>query len=305
MAASPELKAVLDQMAALQSASQGAPAPDVETVRMLTNALAQTRTLPDKITVTPVSANGVPCEWIYPEGASATDRLLYLHGGGYVAGNLDSHRPLCADIALAAGVTILNVDYRLAPEAKSPAQLEDALTAYRWMLANGPGGPTEVEHCYIAGDSAGGGLTLATLQAIRGTGLPMPKAAATLSAWTDASGSSASMESNAGKDPVVQKGLLDFCASCTVSEGGDTRDPVVSPQFGNFEGLPPLLIQVGENETLLDDSLICAEKAEAAGVEIVLECWPDVFHVWHAMGATIPESGEAIEHIGAFIQSHK
>lgn len=305
MAASPELQAVIDQMAAVQSMAESPPVPDVETVRMLTDALAQTRTLPDRVTVTPVSVDGVPCEWIYPDGAPTTDRLLYLHGGGYVAGNLDSHRPLCSDISVAAGVAILNVDYRLAPEAKSPAQLEDALTAYRWMLSNGPDGIAEAEHCYIAGDSAGGGLTLATLQAIRGAGLPMPNAAATLSAWADASGSSTSMESNADNDPVVQKGLLDFCASCVVPEGGDIRDPIVSPQFGDFGGLPPLLIQVGENETLLDDSLACAEKAEAAGVAVVLERWAHVFHVWHAMGAAIPESGEAIEHVGKFFRNHR
>lgn len=305
MAASPELKAVIEQMMAVQGAAASATAPDVEAVRALTDALAQTRTLPDYVTVTPVSADGVPCEWIVPPGAATTDRLLYLHGGGYVAGGLDSHRPLCADIATAAGVAILNVDYRLAPESKSPAQLDDALTAYRWMLANGPDGLGQVERCYMAGDSAGGGLALATLQAIGGAGLPAPNAAATLSAWTDMTVSGESIDSRAPLDPVVQKPFIEFCSTSVVGADGDPHDSRVSPLFGDYAGLPPLLMQVGENETLLDDTLRCAAQAEAAGVDLTLERWPDVFHVWHAFGAAIPESGQAIERIGDFIRNHQ
>ena len=305
MAASAELQAILDIMWQQQRAAGAAPQPiNVETIRAITDTLVRPITLPD-VSVTAVSANGVPCEWLVPDGADGTARALYLHGGGYVAGGLDSHRAFCGDLAKAAGVAVLNVDYRLAPESEGPAQLDDAMAAYKWMIENGPDGSSGAEACFIAGDSAGGGLTLALLLAIGGAGMPKPNAAVTLSAWTDMTVSGESLETRAATDPMVQRPLIEFCSSSVVGEDGDARDPRVSPLFGDYAGLPPLLMQVGENETLLDDTLRAADQAKAAGVDVTLERYPDVYHVWQTAGPSVPEAAKAIEAIGAFILKHR
>lgn len=300
MAASAELQAILDLMWQQRAAAESPPPITVDTVRAITDGLARPFELSD-VSVTAVSAGGIPCEWLVPDGADETKRLLYLHGGGYIAGSLESHRAFCGDLAKATGLAILNADYRLAPDHRSPAQLDDAMAAYKWMQGNGPSGPSAAKACFIAGDSAGGGLTLALILALRAAGDAPPNAAVTLSAWTDMTVSGDSIVSCAASDPMINKPLIDLCASCTVGDSGDARDPRVSPLFGDYQGLPPLLMQVGENEMLRDDTLRCADKAKAAGVDLTLERYPDVYHVWQAAGLSVPEAATAIDHIADFV----
>jgi acetyl esterase/lipase len=304
MAASPQLQAVIDTLRANnEAAAEAGVAPTVEGVREMMAESLFTAPMPEGVTVKRTRAVNVPCEWIYAAGADPDKRLLYLHGGGYAAGGLDTHRVMCADISVASGVTVLNVDYRLAPEHPGPAQFDDALLAYRWMLDQGPAGEGAPSHCYVAGDSAGGGLALALLQGIREAGLPMPTAAVALSPWTDMTCSGDSLRGNAEKDPMVGYDLITWMAGMVTADAIAAEDPRVSPLFGDFSGLPPLLIQVGDDETLLDDALRAAEKAKAAGVEVTLERWSDVIHVWHALGHEVPEASRGLSRVGDYIRA--
>lgn len=302
MAASPELQDTINMLrAGNEAAAKAGVAPSVEGVREMMATAVFTAPAPAGIRTSKVRAVTVPCEWVCAPGSDPGKRILYLHGGGYAAGNLDTHRALCGDISVASGASVLNVDYRLAPEYTAPAQFDDALLAYRWMLDNGPLGEDEASHAFVAGDSAGGGLGLAVLQGIRDARLRAPDAAVLISPWTDMTGSGGSMRSNADKDPMVGYGLLSWMAGMVVGDG-DPADPRVSPLFGDYAGLPPMLIQVGENETLLDDSRVAADKAQAAGVDVTLECWPDVIHVWHALGHRVPEATQGINRIGEYLR---
>ncbi len=249
-----------------------------------------------KIDCTPALAGGVPAEWITPAGITAGRSILYFHGGSYVTGSLDSHRSLAANIAAAAGARALLVDYRLAPEHPYPAALEDALAAYRWLSANG----APAERIFLAGDSAGGGLALALLLALRAAGDPLPAAAVCISPLTDMAFTGESIKSKADVDLI-----LDFNkeAQFTKMYLGDTnpRDPLASPLYADLRGLPRLLIQVGSDEILLSDSTRLAEKARAAGVDVTLEVWEGMQHVWHFAASLIPEGRNAIRRIGEFI----
>lgn len=250
------------------------------------------------VIVNPTSAGGVPAEWI---AAPNADRavVLYLHGGGYVIGSVNSHRELCAQISRAAAARVLLLDYRLAPEHAFPAALDDALTAYRFLLDEGIA-PSEIA---IAGDSAGGGLTLALLMALRDAGMALPACAVTLSAWTDLAATGESLKTRADEDPFVSGAMIEAMAG-TYLAGADSRHPHCSPLYGSFKGLPPLLMQVGTAETLLDDTLRVAEKARAEGVDVTVETYEDLFHVFQQLGGDLPERLQAIERIGAFIRTY-
>jgi monoterpene epsilon-lactone hydrolase len=303
MTASPQLQAVIDMLrAGNEAAAKAGLAPTVEGVREMMAGTLYTAPMPAGVSVRKVRAVGVPCEWIAAAGADPDKRLLYLHGGGYAAGGLDTHRVLCADISVASGVSVLNVDYRLAPEHPAPAQFDDATTAYRWMLDNGPMGEGAPSRVFAGGDSAGGGLALAVMQGARDAGLRLPDAAVLLSPWTDMTCSGGSFAANADADPMVGRGLVAWMAGM-VAGALDMKDPRISPMFGAFDGLPPMLIQVGENETLLDDSLVVAERAAAAGVPVTLERVPDVIHVWHALGHPVPEASAALDRVGAYLRA--
>ncbi len=304
MAVSAELQATIDQLIANNEAAAAAGLePSIEGVRDMMENVLYTAPMPDGITTTAVDAGGVPCEWVVDQDADPNRRLLYVHGGGYAAGNLNTHRVLAADISKAAGVAVLNVDYRLAPESLAPAQFDDGMTAYRWMLENGPDGAGSPTHCFVAGDSAGGGLTIALLMGIRDAGLPKPTAAVAMSPWADLSCSGDTFESRAATDPMIQKPTVDWFADLTAGNNIDLKDPRISPVFGEFHDLPPFLIHVSEDEVLLCDSLMVEEKARAAGVDVTIERWPGTIHVWHALGRAVPEAAEAIDKIGAYIRS--
>lgn len=251
------------------------------------------------ITAQAVDAGGVPAEWIVPADRDAGRVLLYLHGGGYVLGSVQSHRPLIERLAVACRARVLALNYRLAPEAPFPAAVDDAVAAYRWLLAQG----TLPAQIAIAGDSAGGGLTLATLVALRDAGAPMPACAAPISPWTDMEGSGETMLTRAAVDPMVQKVPLLQMAGAYL-KGADPKHPLASPLQADFRGLPPLLIQVGDAETLLDDARRLEPKLAAAGVEAEIEVWPDMIHVWHLFAPMLSEGREAIGRAGAFITKH-
>lgn len=251
----------------------------------------------DGTTVEPLSVEGVPSEWVRPGVVVAPDAcVLYLHGGGYVIGSCNTHRPLASHLACRTGLPVLVVDYRLAPEHPYPSAVDDALTAYEWLLARG----FEPGRIVVAGDSAGGGLTLATLLALRDRGRQQPALGVPISPWTDLTLSGESMTSMADRDPMVNRAGLQRMADWYAA-GCDPTEPLVSPVFADPTGLPPLLIHVGEAETLRDDAVRFAERAAKAGVDVTLEVWPEMIHVWHVLGTDVPESEAGVARIAEFI----
>lgn len=291
--ASPELQAVLQLLKSQPIADVNMSVADQ---RAGIDGMAAMNPLPADVTNTPLKANGVPAEWIDVPGADAGRVVLYVHGGGYVIGSLVSHRELVARIARAAGARALSVDYRLAPEHPFPAAVDDAVAAYRWLLSQGVAPASIV----IAGDSAGGGLTLATLVALRDAGDPLPAAGVALSPWVDLEGLGDSMISRDALDPMVHKAELVAMANQYLN-GAAPKTPLAAPLYADLHGLPPLLIQVGAAETLFDDSSRFAARATAAGVDVTLEEWPELFHVFQAF-SMLPEAHQATDKIGAFIR---
>jgi acetyl esterase/lipase len=250
----------------------------------------------DDVTAASIDVDGMAAEWVVA-GADTDRVVLYLHGGGYVMGSLTTHRKLAGDVSRAVGARVLLLDYRLAPEHPYPAGVDDAVRAYQWLLAAGvrPGAIA------IAGDSAGGGLTIATLLALRDQDLPPPGAAVAISPWTDLTLEAASIEAVAERDPVVRAGDLKRYRDWYL-DGADPRHPGASPAHADLTGIPPILVHVGEAEVLLDDAVLLAEHARRDGVDVTLEVWPDMIHVWHVFAGRVPESTAAVERIGAFLR---
>lgn len=244
-----------------------------------------------------VDAGGVPSELVSAGGASEDTVTLYLHGGGYVIGSPKTHREFARRLSAASQAQVLVIDYRLAPESPFPAPVEDAISAYRWLMSEG----YAPERIAIAGDSAGGGLTVATLVSIRDQGLPMPACGVCLSPWVDMEGIGDSMTSRADRDPMVQKEGLVGMAGLYLADA-DPRSPLAAPMYADLEGLPPLLIQVGASETLFDDAVRLDNKARAAGVETSFEEWDDMIHVWHIFAPMLDEGQKAIERMAEFMR---
>lgn len=261
---------------------------------------------PESVTGTPAELGGVPGEWIDDVNVDPTRAVLYLHGGGYIAGSVDSHRNLTGALAKASGVRVFALDYRLAPEHPHPAPVEDAVAAYRALVAPTAAGGAGFDpaNIAIAGDSAGGGLTVATLLSLRDAGDPLPACAVPISPLFDLSGSGDSMVTRADVDPMVSPGDLSAMMRLFLGPDGDLADPLASPLEADVSGLPPMLIHVGDAEVLLDDSTRMAAKIEAAGGQVVLKVWPEMVHVWHSSAGYVPESDEAIAEIAAYLADH-
>jgi acetyl esterase/lipase len=253
--------------------------------------------LPDGTTHTVADADGVPGEWIDAPGETRDRVFLFLHGGGYYRGSAASSRVASAHIAAACEARVFSLNYRLAPEHPFPAALDDAHTAYRWLLDQG----IAANRIAIGGISAGGGLTLALLLKLKQSGTPLPAAAIPMSAWTDLTQSGETMTTKADIDPAISKAYLDRMAGHYLA-GADARTPLASPLYGALEGLPPLLIQVGTAETLLDDSRRFAERARDAGIDVTYEAWEDMIHGWHGNADVLPEARDAIAAIGTFFK---
>jgi len=247
-----------------------------------------------------VSAGGVDGEWISPANAPPDKAVLYFHGGGFRIGSVASHRELIAQIADASGARVLAINYRLAPEHRFPAALDDALAAYGWMRDQGvmPG------NIAFVGDSAGGNLVLATMLSLRERDLPLPVAGVLMSPWTDLAATGESYVNRAESDPIHQRPMILALAKNYLGEQEDPRDPLVSPLYADLRGLPPLLIQVGNRETVLDDSTMFADKARDAGVDVELQVWDGMIHVFQMFGAQRPEAHQAIAAIAKFLNRH-
>jgi monoterpene epsilon-lactone hydrolase len=258
----------------------------------------------DAATIMPVNANGVPGEWVTVPESDSNRRLLYVHGGGYVIGSALTHRRLCEGIARAGGCAVLNLDYRLAPEHPFPAAVEDAIEGLKFVQSNGPDGEGAAESTFVAGDSAGGGLTLATLLAARDQGVDQPNAAIGISAWTDLAITGETIQTRADADPLITDSAMVKGMAAQYLGDADAEDPLASPLYADYAGLPPLLLQVGDAEILLSDTTRVTEKARAAGVDVVEEVWDEMFHVWHAFAPMLPEGQAAIDRIGEFINQH-
>jgi acetyl esterase/lipase len=250
------------------------------------------------VTVEPVTANGVRAEWTSTPQDSRDAALLYVHGGGYVIGSLDSHRHMVSEAGRAAKAWALALDYRLAPEHPFPAAVEDAVLGYRYLLSRGirPG------NIAIAGDSAGGGLVVAAMLAIREAGLAQPACGWCISPWVDMEGIGESMTTQAEADPMVQKeGLLEMAK--LYLGGADPRSTLAAPIYADLRGLGPLLIQVGAAETLLDDAIRLAKVAGAANVRVDLQIWPEMVHVWHLFHPELKAGLKAIEQGGDYVRA--
>lgn len=269
----------------------------VEELRANMEMMATVTPPPADVAFEPVDAGGVPAEWATPPGVRTDAAILYLHGGGYAIGSIATHRMIAANIARAAGVRALLIDYRLAPEHPHPAAVEDAVAAYRWLRAEGiaPGSIA------IAGDSAGGGLTVATLVALRDARVPLPACAVPMSPWLDMELTGESYTTRAELDPMCSHEALKRMADWYL-DGQDAKTPTASPLHADLTGLPPLLVQVGDHEVLLDDSLRFVERAKAAGVDATCEVGEECFHVYQAF--PVPEGEEAIARVAAFVRGH-
>lgn len=293
--ASEELKATIEMLAA-DADAWGA---DLQEHRDRLDAIGDVVALVDGAEVEEVDAGGVPAEWVWVgERRPLAPTLLYLHGGAYVAGSLKSHRGFVSYLARALGATVLQLDYRLAPEAPFPAAVDDAVAGYRWLLQQEGADPSSV---VVAGDSAGGGLALALLVALRDAGDPLPAAATLISPWTDLSVSGESVTSRSDLDVMLDGEGLRAQAAMYLDGAADT-EPLASPVFADLSGLPPLLLQVGDAEVLLDDSTRVVTRAEAAGTVAELRVWPEVFHVWVAGAGMIPEADEALDELATWVK---
>ena len=293
---SPQLNEVLNILQTrLQASVEGSPslAARREGIETLVASLGSS----SDVSVEQADAGGVPAEWVSALGAASDRAVLYLHGGGYVVGSPVSHREIAARLSAAASARVLVIDYRLAPENPFPAAVDDATAAYRWLLDQG----VDPELAAIAGDSAGGGLTVAALVALRDAGDPLPAAGVCISPWVDLEGLGESMTTRAKHDPMVSRESLEETAAAYLA-GADPRSPLAAPIYADLRGLPPLLIQVGTAEALYDDSTRLDERARAAGVDSTLQVWEEMVHVWHIFAPILPEGQQAIESIGQFLK---
>ena len=253
--------------------------------------------LPDDAVFEQVGAGGVSAEWVTTPGVSEDRVVIYLHGGGYMIGSMRTHRSPLAYLSRVSDSRVLGLNYRLAPEHPFPAAVEDSVAGYRWLLSQG----VSPQRIVIAGDSCGGGLTIATLVALKYFGEPLPAGGISHSGWTDLAHTGESFVTKAEADPLLDKDMLEGMAAAYLGDRPRTT-PLASPYYADLSGLPPLLVQVGTAEVLLDDSLRLAEKAKDAGVDVTLEVWDDMPHVWQAFASFLPEGRQALESCGEFIK---
>lgn len=261
--------------------------------------IASRNPLPSGVRYRPANAVGISAEWLTGPDADDNLAILYLHGGCYTTGSVETHRDLMTRLAVESSMRVFGLNYRLAPVYPFPAAVEDAVAAYRWLLKIG----LEPRHIGIGGDSAGAGLALATTIAARDGGLPLPGAIVCLSPWVDLAVTGISMESKSREDPIVSREMLLGWGQLYLGNH-DPRTPLASPLYADLRQLSPMLIQVGSSEVLLDDSSRLAERASAAGVNTTLEVWPELIHVWQTFAPILPEARQAIERIGKFIRMH-
>jgi acetyl esterase/lipase len=269
-------------------------AKEIVPLRRQLDRLSLLRAVPRVVRRESAPIEHIPAEWFIPPHPAGT--MLYLHGGGYHFGSIRLYRELAARLAVACGARVLLPEYRLAPEHPFPAAVDDALLVYRRLLEEGHA----PERIVVAGDSAGGGLSLALALALKAAGEPLPAALVCLSPWTDLTCAGETMTTCADLDAMLPADVVRHYA-VSYAAGCDVRDPLISPLYGDLSGLPPLLVQVGTDEVLLSDSLRLAERARAAGTSVQLDVWPEMWHVWHLFATAVPEARQAIDAIGRFV----
>ena len=275
------------------------PNKSVQQQRVLLEKQVKRVPTPRNVDVQPIVIGDLPAEWLRPVGVNDDRGVLYLHGGGYTMGSCRTHRALGARLAIASQTSVLMIDYRLAPEHPFPAALEDALAAYRWLIE-----PGRAAHpIAFAGDSAGGGLVIATAIALRDQSDRLPAAIVCMSPWADLAVQGESMVTRAKADPLISRESSLLHAGLYVAQH-DPTSPLISPVYADLHGLPPLLIQVGDCEVLLSDSVRLADRARQVGVDTTLELWDNMWHVWQAYAGYVPEAQQAIDRVGAFIGKH-
>ncbi len=271
--------------------------PGIEAQREEFETVARTfKILPD-VELESVEIEGLDAEWVKIHGQSPEIFILYLHGGGYSLGSIQTHRELVSRIARACEAKALVLDYRLAPENPFPAAIEDALAAYRYMLQQN----ISPQKIVVMGDSAGGGLTMSTLLSIRDKGEKMPCAGVCISPWVDLAGTGDSLKTRAHLDSMISPKILPEMARQYLGNE-DPKNPLVSSIYADLSHLPPLLIQVGTNEVLFDDSTRLAQRAKECNVQVDLDIWESMGHVWHFFGSLLPQSNQAIDKIANFIK---
>ncbi|MEW9033463.1 MAG: alpha/beta hydrolase [Planifilum fimeticola] len=293
--ASPQSEAIR-QMLREQKEAAKKGSPSIEEQRRQLDYLGSFSPVESDVTVEKTRIAGVRGEWISAPNARKDRVLFYLHGGAYCLGSCDSHRGLASRLARACESRALVIEYRLAPEHPFPAALEDSTAVYRELIRSG----VRPENMVIGGDSAGGGLTMATLLTLRDEGDPLPASAVLLSPWTDLEGTGESMKTRADVEPWLDPEKSHQVAKLYLRDL-DPRHPLVSPIYADLRGLPPMLVHVGNDECLLDDSVRLVERAKKAGVETEFKIWDEMWHVFH--GFPIPEARQAIEEIGAFVRA--
>ncbi len=302
-----EVVALIREMAA--AGTTGPRRERLNAMRQAMDAMGDSADLTD-VDVRAVDVDGVAGEWVLAAGSDPARRVLYLHGGAFTMGSPRSHRVITARFSRMLSASVLVLDYRLMPEHSRLDGLKDCQTGYRWILGNGPDGAGAVEHLVVAGDSAGGNLTLAVIAWARDAGLRAADAAVALSPVTDSAFTGPSMVGNLATDhmlgPAIER-LAKAPAAVRLWIGWITNrmkpcDPRVSPVHGDLGGLPPTLVHASEAEVLLDDARRYVNKARAAGSEATLETWHHMLHVWHAFENRLPEAGEAFEHIARFLE---
>jgi epsilon-lactone hydrolase len=287
----------LESLIGLIKSSPSLANADIKAMRAAAEQMGQMLPVDPVAKFAAIEAGPVKAEWCITPDADEGRMILYLHGGGYVSGSPAVYRSLAANLSRAAKARVLMIDYRLAPEHPFPAAVEDSVASYRWLLAQ----DIEPARIVIAGDSAGGGLTAATLVALRDAELPLPAAGVLLSPMVDLEGTGESMKTKAPEDPIVQKEQVAIVK--LYLNGKDPRTPLAAPLYADLTGLPPLLIQVGTSECLLDDSTRLAERATKAGVKVTLEQWDKMIHVWQLFASMLDEGQQAVDRIGEYVRA--
>jgi len=276
----------------------------IDQVRKGMEVAARMALLPAKTMVEQTSYGGVSAEWVYAKNVNEENVVLFLHGGGYNTGSPSTHRELAAHISKASNAKVLLPDYRLAPENPFPAALEDAITSYRWLLESG----YSSGKIAIAGDSAGGGLTLVTCISIRDSSGPIPSSLACISPWTDLEMTGESIKTHKNIDPMVNLASTQIMASIQIMAlnyigSNDPRSPLISPVYADLQDFPPMIIQVGSDEILLDDSRRMTERAKQAGADLTINIYEGMWHVFHILYRLIPEAKHAVHELGSFIKN--
>lgn len=274
------------------------PEMDLPTLRNLFEEWHQPTVEPENVSYAEVDADGVPAVWCIPHGAAADRVVLYTHGGGFVVGSRHTHRKLAGHLATAIGCRALVIDYRRAPEHPFPAQLDDAVTVYRWLLGRGvPAG-----HIVTSGDSAGGNLAISLALKLRDDGDPLPAALLPMSPWLDMEHKGETLETNAGTDALVQRPILEGMSGMFLGPDGSPLDPLANPLHSDPAGLPPIFMNAGGAETLLDDARRFAESARRAGVDVTLDVVPEMQHVFPFLAGRAPEADRAIADMAAWVR---